>query len=81
MMTEPPFVREVSASNWAVLTVNSAIASGEMFWRNPPMKSSLLSPPSTERSTFSPELPAKETAVIRAFVGSDGSTGSVMGAK
>jgi hypothetical protein len=35
------------------------------------MKSSLLSPPSTEKSMFKPELPPNDTAVIRAFVGSE----------
>src|SRR5215469_9583451 len=44
------------------------------------MKSSLLSPPSTEKSMLRPELPPNETAVIRALVGSEGSTGAVNGA-
>src|SRR6266853_1758912 len=44
------------------------------------MKSSLLSPPSTEKSMLRPELPPKETAVMRALVGSEGSTGAVKGA-
>ena len=44
------------------------------------MKSSLLSPPSTEKSMLRPELPPKETAVMRALVGSEGSTGAVNGA-
>src|SRR5580704_4418419 len=55
--------------------------SGEKFCRNPPIQSSELSAPSTDRSLFNPELPPVETAVIRAFVGSDGSTGSVPGAR
>ena len=45
------------------------------------MKSSELSPPSTESSLFRPELPPVATAVMRAFVGSEGSTGSVPGAR
>jgi hypothetical protein len=60
---------------------NSWITSGEKFCRNPPMKSSELSPPSTEISLFNPELPPVATAVMRAFVGSEGSTGSVPGAR
>src|SRR5215467_11219362 len=44
------------------------------------MKSSLLSLPSTEKSMLRPELPPKETALMRALVGSEGSTGAVNGA-
>src|SRR6266436_3730946 len=55
--------------------------SGEKFCRKPPIQSSELSAPSTETSLFRPELPPVETAVMRAFVGSEGSTGSVPGAK
>jgi len=44
------------------------MASGEKFCRNPPIQSSVLSAPSTERSLFKPELPPVETAVMRAFV-------------
>src|SRR5580692_11589661 len=55
--------------------------SGEKFCRKPPIQSSELSPPSTDSSLFSPELPPVETAVMRALVGSDGSTGSVPGTR
>src|SRR5580704_7625497 len=55
--------------------------SGEKFCRKPPIQSSELSIPSTERSLFRPELPPVETAVMRALVGSEGSTGSVPGAR
>ena len=81
MTTDPAVVPPVSASSFAVRTANSWIASGEKFCRNPPIQSSELSPPSTERSLFSPELPPVETAVMRALVGSEGSTGSVPGAR
>src|ERR1700723_3430465 len=57
------------------------MASGEKFCRNPPIQSSELSAPSTDSSLFKPELPPVETAVMRALVGSDGSTGSVPGAR
>src|SRR5271155_4935230 len=55
--------------------------SGEKFCRKPPIQSSELSAPSTDSSLFKPELPPVETAVMRAFVGSDGSTGSVPGTR
>jgi len=71
----------VSASSCAVRIANSSIASGEKFCRNPPIQSSVLSAPSTVKSLFKPELPPVDTAVIRAFVGSDGSSGSVPGAR
>ena len=60
---------------------NSWIESGEKFCRKPPIQSSESSPPSTESSLFRPELPPVETAVMRALVGSEGSTGSVPGAR
>ncbi len=81
MTTEAAVVRPVSASSCAVRIANSSIASGEKFWRKPPIQSSVLSAPSTLRSLFKPELPPVDTAVIRALVGSEGSRGSVPGAR
>jgi len=40
-----------------------------------------VSPPSTESSLFSPELPPVDTAVMRALVGRWAPTGSVPGAR
>ena len=55
--------------------------SGEKFCRKPPIQSSELSAPSSDSSLFKPELPPVETAVMRALVGSEGSTGSVPGTR
>src|SRR5208282_2963184 len=52
----------------------------EVF-RKPPIQSSEFCAPSTDSSLFNPELPPVETAVMRAFVGSEGSTGSVPGTR
>ena len=81
MTTLAAVVRPVSASSCAVRMANSSMASGEKFCRNPPIQSSALSAPSTVRSLFKPELPPVDTAVMRALVGSEGSSGSVPGAR